>query len=141
MGGRILAGELEPGKFFSFVGAVLLLYQPVKQLGRVGQIALQGAAAGERIFEILDAPSSVPDDRARPSCPRSSEASGTRRVSFSYGDRPVLRDLSLELRKGEVVALVGASGGGKTTVANLLAALLGRHRRADHHRRARTSAT
>ncbi len=119
VGGRILTGELEPGKFFSFVGAVLLLYTPVKQLGRVGQIALQGAAAGERIFEILDAPSAVPDD-GRAVLPDFREAIRYEGVSFSYGDRPVLRDLTLELRRGEVVALVGSSGGGKTTVANLL---------------------
>ncbi|HET9595857.1 MAG TPA: ABC transporter transmembrane domain-containing protein, partial [Anaeromyxobacteraceae bacterium] len=55
VGGRIVRGELEAGKFFSFVAAVLLLYTPVKQLGKVGQIALQGGAAAERIFEILDA--------------------------------------------------------------------------------------
>ena len=119
VGGRILNGELEPGKFFSFVGAVLLLYTPVKQLGRVGQLAMQGAAAGERIFEILDAQSTVPDT-GRAVLPPFREAIRYEGVSFSYGDRPVLRDLSLEIRKGEVVALVGGSGGGKTTVANLL---------------------
>jgi subfamily B ATP-binding cassette protein MsbA len=119
VGGRILAGELEAGKFFSFVAAVLLLYTPVKQLGRVGQIAMQGAAAGERIFEILDAESPVPDT-GRDVLPPFREAIRYEGVSFAYGDRPVLHDLSLEVRRGEVVALVGSSGGGKTTVANLL---------------------
>jgi subfamily B ATP-binding cassette protein MsbA len=80
---------------------------------------MQGAAAGERIFEILDAQSTVPD-AGRAILPPFREAIRYERVSFSYGDRPVLRDLSLEIRKGEVVALVGTSGGGKTTVANLL---------------------
>jgi ATP-binding cassette, subfamily B, bacterial MsbA len=120
VGGRILAGELEPGKFFSFVAAVLLLYTPVKQLGRVGQIAMQGAAAGDRVFEILDAPTPVPDAGTETLAPF---RQGIRyeRVTFGYAaDRPVLDELSLEIRKGEVVALVGASGGGKTTVANLL---------------------
>jgi len=119
VGGRILAGELEPGKFFSFVAAVLLLYTPVKQLGRMGQIAMQGAAAGERIFEILDSPSSVAD-AGRETLPPFREAVRYERVSFSYGERAVLTDFSLEIRRGEVIALVGASGGGKTTVANLL---------------------
>ncbi|ABS26785.1 ABC transporter ATP-binding protein [Anaeromyxobacter sp. Fw109-5] len=119
VGGRILAGELEPGKFFSFVAAVLLLYTPVKQLGRVGQIAMQGAAAGDRIFEILDTPSAVPDE-GRDRLPPFSQAIRYERVTFAYGDRPVLHGLDLEIRKGEVVALVGSSGGGKTTVANLL---------------------
>ncbi len=119
VGGRILAGELEPGKFFSFVAAVLLLYTPVKQLGRVGQIAMQGAAAGDRIFEILDTPSAVPDD-GRDHLAPFSESIRYERVSFDYGQRPVLHELELEIRKGEVVALVGSSGGGKTTIANLL---------------------
>jgi ATP-binding cassette, subfamily B, bacterial MsbA len=120
VGGRILSGALEPGKFFSFVAAVMLLYQPMKQLGRQSQVAMQGAAAGERIFEILDTPSAVVD-AGQETLPPFREAIRFERVEFSYGDRPVLRALDLEIRKGEVVALVGSSGGGKSTVANLLA--------------------
>ena len=134
VGGRILAGQLEPGKFFSFVAAVLLLYTPVKQLGRVGQMAMQGAAAGERIFEILDAPSAVPDDGQDRLAPFR-DAIRFERVAFDYGQRPVLHELDLEIRKGEVVALVGASGGGQDDGREPAAALLGRHRRAHHHRR------
>jgi ATP-binding cassette, subfamily B, bacterial MsbA len=119
VGGRILSGELAAGKFFSFVTAILLLYQPVKQLGRVGQMAMQGAAAGERIFEILDAPSEVVDSGGATLAPFR-QAIRWEQVAFSYGGAPVLRGLDLEVRKGEVVALVGGSGGGKTTVANLL---------------------
>jgi subfamily B ATP-binding cassette protein MsbA len=119
VGGRILGGELEAGKFFSFVAAVLLLYTPVKQLGRVGQIAMQGAAAGERVFEILDAESGVPDTGTG-TLPPFRDAVRYEQVSFAYADRPVLQELTLEIRRGEVVALVGSSGGGKTTVANLL---------------------
>jgi len=119
VGGRILSGALEPGKFFSFVAAVLLLYQPVKQLGRVGQMAIQGAAAGERILEVLDATTDVPDAGKDVLSPFRSEIQ-FERVSFSYGDAPVLEEVSFRIGRGEVVALVGASGGGKTTAANLL---------------------
>ncbi len=119
VGGRIIGGQLDPGKFFSFVAAVLLLYTPVKQLGKVGQMALQGAAAGERIFEILDTRSTVPDTGTA-TLPRFQREIRFDGVSFSYGDRPVLRKVSLGIRKGEVVALVGSSGGGKTTLSNLL---------------------
>jgi subfamily B ATP-binding cassette protein MsbA len=119
VGGRILAGELEPGKFFSFIAAVLLLYQPVKQIGRVGQTAIFGAASGARIFEILDAPSPVPDSGRARLAPFSSEIR-FEAVHFSYGHEPVLQGLELTIRKGEVVALVGASGCGKTTASNLL---------------------
>ncbi len=119
VGGRILSGELSAGKFFSFVTAILLLYQPVKQLGRVGQMAMQGAAAGERIFEILDSPSEVPDAGTAELAPFR-DAIRWEQVTFSYGGAPVLQGFDLTVRKGEVVALVGGSGGGKTTVANLL---------------------
>jgi subfamily B ATP-binding cassette protein MsbA len=120
VGGQILAGNIEPAKFFSFIAAVMLLYQPVKQLGRVGQTAIAGIAASERIFEILDAESPVPDRGTR-ILPPVQGSIRFEHVGFSYDDRrPVLEDFDLEIRNGEVVALVGTSGGGKTTVANLL---------------------
>jgi subfamily B ATP-binding cassette protein MsbA len=119
VGPRIISGALPAAKVFSFITAVMLLYQPVKQLGRVGQLALQGAAAGERVFEILDTPTAVPDSGTGELAPFR-DAIRYEAVSFAYLDAPVLHRLSLEIRKGEVVALVGGSGGGKTTVANLL---------------------
>jgi subfamily B ATP-binding cassette protein MsbA len=119
VGGRILSGQLEPGKFFSFTAAVLLLYQPVKQLGRVGQTAILGAASGARIFEIIDSVSSVPD-RGTVALAPLRDAIRYEGVHFAYGDRQVLHALDLEIRRGQVVALVGPSGGGKTTIANLL---------------------
>ncbi len=120
VGGSIVAGEIQPGKFFSFIAAVMLLYQPVKQLGRVGQTAIAGLAAAERAFEVLDAESPV-QDRGTRVLTAFREAIRFERVGFSYdGERVVLRDLDLEIQSGEMVALVGTSGGGKTTVANLL---------------------
>jgi subfamily B ATP-binding cassette protein MsbA len=119
VGGRIIAGQLEAGKFFSFVAAVMLLYQPVKQLGRVGQTAILGAASGARIFEIIDTRSAIPDD-GKAQLSRLSDAIRYEQVRFAYGEREVLRGIDLAIRPGQVVALVGPSGGGKTTLANLL---------------------
>jgi len=119
VGDQVLQGQLSAGKFLAFIAAVLMLYTPVKQLGKVGQVALQGAAAGDRIFEILDARTDVPDD-GREVLPPFREEIRYEGVSFAYGEKPVLRGVDLTIRRGEVVALVGGSGGGKTTVANLL---------------------
>jgi subfamily B ATP-binding cassette protein MsbA len=121
VGGLILRGALPADQFLSFVAAVLLLYTPVKQLGRQGQDILRGSAAGDRILELLDTRSGVPDSGQATLAPFH-EAVRYEGVSFRYDpDKPlVLEGLTLEIRKGEVVALVGASGGGKTTVANLL---------------------
>jgi len=119
VGGAILENRLDPAKFFSFITAVLLLYQPVKQLGRVGQTAILGAVSGARIFEIIDARSEV-EDRGRVELRGLERAVTFEQVSFAYGERPVLHGVDLTVRRGEVVALVGPSGGGKTTIANLL---------------------
>jgi subfamily B ATP-binding cassette protein MsbA len=120
VGGRILAGQFEAGKFFSFIAAVMLLYQPVKQLGRVGQTAIFGAVAGARIFEIIDARSDIPDTGTETLGPIR-DAIRYEDLRFAYApDRPVLDGVTLTVGRGEVVALVGPSGGGKTTLANLL---------------------
>jgi subfamily B ATP-binding cassette protein MsbA len=119
VGGRILSGALEAGKFFSFVGAILLLYTPVKQIGRMGQIMMQGIAGAERVFEILDTVPDVRDGSDEP-LPPFSKVVRFEGVRFAYDEQIVLDGVDLEIRKGEVVALVGASGGGKSTIANLL---------------------
>jgi subfamily B ATP-binding cassette protein MsbA len=119
VGGQILSGALQAGKFFSFVGAILLLYTPVKQIGRVGQIMMQGIAGAERVFEILDTAPAVRDE-GKETLPAFAEAVRFEKVSFAYDEQVVLDGIDVEIRKGEVVALVGASGGGKSTVANLL---------------------
>ncbi len=119
VGGAVLSKQLEPGKLFQFMAAVLLLYQPVKQLGRGGQMVMMGAASGERVFYILDSTAAVPDqgtERLQPV----REAIRFEDVTFAYGERPVLQSVNITLRRGEVVAVVGQSGGGKTTLSNLL---------------------
>jgi len=119
VGGEILAGHLEAAKLLSFMAAVLLLYQPVKQLGRGGQMVMMGAASGERVFYVLDSTAAVPDQGTHRLEPLR-DAIRFEDVTFAYGERPVLRDVCLTLRRGQVVAVVGQSGGGKTTLANLL---------------------
>jgi subfamily B ATP-binding cassette protein MsbA len=121
-GYRVLSGGLTPGEFFSFSAAVLLLYGPVRQLSRMLNTVQQSLGSVERVFEILDTPPAIAD------APGAAVLSGFRDriafedVSFTYPNTPgpVLRDISIEVRRGELVAFVGMSGAGKTTLMDLL---------------------
>jgi subfamily B ATP-binding cassette protein MsbA len=121
--GEIAAGRLTPGEFTSFVAALLLMYGPVKKLTRVNANLQQAAAAAERVFELMDAHTEVverPDAVVLPPFTRSVEY---RDVSFGYEDghgKLVLSGVSFTVPAGHVVAIVGRSGAGKTTLANLL---------------------
>jgi subfamily B ATP-binding cassette protein MsbA len=111
---------MEPEALLSLLTALILVYQPVKELGRVTQFAVQAGAAGERIFALLDLKHPVedaPDAVPAPELKRSIALEGVR---FSYGERRALDGLTLELPVGQVTALVGPSGGGKSTVTSLL---------------------
>jgi len=109
-----------PERLLSFLAALILLYQPAKELGRASQFATQGAAAAERLLEVLETPPLVTDAPAAKAAPRLARGVRLDTVSVSYGDRPALSRLELEIPVGRVTALVGPSGGGKTTVAALL---------------------
>ena len=120
---EIAAGDLTAGEFTSFVAAMLLMYGPVKKLSRVNANVQQALAAAERVFETLDTRSEAADrPAAKPLAPlaRSIEF---RDVSFTYGDGAsgnVLDRVSFEVEAGQVVAIVGLSGAGKTTLVNLV---------------------
>lgn len=120
---EIAAGDLTAGEFTSFVAAMLLMYGPVKKLSRVNANVQQALAAAERVFETLDTRSEAADrPGAKPLAPlaRSIEF---RDVSFTYGDGAggnVLDRVSFEVEAGQVVAIVGLSGAGKTTLVNLV---------------------
>ena len=120
-GYRVIAAgdQTTPGTFFSFLTALLMMYDPLKRLTKINAVLQQGMAAGERIFRLLDREpeldtGTVALDRAR----------GDLRfegVWFSYEpEHPVLRDIDLAVPAGNVVALVGASGGGKSTLVSLV---------------------
>jgi subfamily B ATP-binding cassette protein MsbA len=111
---------IPPDHLVSLLAAVVLVYQPVKDIGRVGQFALQAAVAGERIFAVLDRPSLVTQAPKARVLPRAAKAVELQAVHFHYGSRPALNGLDLEIPVGKVTALVGPSGGGKSTVVSLL---------------------
>ncbi len=118
----IRSGRLTTGEFTSFVAALFAMYTPIKRLSRVNA-TLQGAlAAGTRIFEVLDTHQEVVEAPGAPVLPRMQREVEYRGVGFRYteADGIVLRRVNFAARAGEVVAIVGTSGAGKTTLMNLL---------------------
>jgi subfamily B ATP-binding cassette protein MsbA len=111
---------MEPAALLSLLTAVILVYQPVKDLGRVTQFAMQAGAAGERLFALLDLRHPVEDPPGATPAPPLERGIRLEDVHFSYGPRRALEGLTLELPVGKVTALVGPSGGGKSTVTSLL---------------------
>jgi ATP-binding cassette, subfamily B, bacterial MsbA len=111
---------MTPGDFLQFIGSIFLMYQPIKSMGRLNVQLQQARAASERIFDILDTATTV-SEPVRPRPLRAANADIVfESVDFDYGERPVLRGINLTVKAGQLVALVGASGSGKTTVTNLL---------------------
>ena len=119
-GYQVIHGQSTPGTFFSFLTALIMLYEPVKRLTNVNNTIQQGIAGAQRVFAIIDL---VPEIRNRPGAaplPRISREIEIKDVTFRYEEAPVLRKIDLRIRTGEVVAFVGMSGGGKTTLVNLI---------------------
>jgi ABC-type multidrug transport system fused ATPase/permease subunit len=122
-GGRAAAlGTLEIGVLVAFLAYVSRFFQPVQELSQLYTTMQSAMAGGERVLELLDARPEVadpPDGREMPTIQGRIEL---RQVNFSYGaDVPVLRDVNLVIETGQTVALVGPTGAGKSTIANLVA--------------------
>ena len=119
---QIAEKALTEGDFASFVAAAFMMYAPIKKLSRVNATLQQAMAASERIFEILDTNSEVPERAGAQPLARLRQAIEFRNVSFSYdgGRKTILKDVSFVVRAGQAVAIVGLSGAGKTTLVNLV---------------------
>ncbi len=118
--GQIRAGSMTVGALISFLAAILMMYKPLKDVTRTNlalQLALSSAA---RIFELVDAVNEIVERPGARELPPLRSAIRYEGVSFRYGQDPVLREVDLEIRRGETVAIVGPSGAGKTTLVNLL---------------------
>jgi ATP-binding cassette, subfamily B, bacterial MsbA len=122
-GGRqVIAGAMTPGDFFSFTAALALIYGPVRQLSRIVNTIQQSTASAERVFQILDTPPAIVDRPGARALPGFASALRFEAVSFRYpgSSELTLRDITLEIRAGEVVAFVGMSGAGKSTLIDLV---------------------
>ncbi len=119
-GYSVIRGVSTPGNFFSFLAAIIMLYEPVKKLSNMNNTIQLGMAAAERIYQILD---TRPEIRDRPDAVELKPPIRTiefKNVSFGYSDELILKNINLRVNAGEVIALVGMSGSGKTTLVNLI---------------------
>jgi subfamily B ATP-binding cassette protein MsbA len=120
---EIARGELTQGEFMTFLTAALMMYQPIKRLSGVNSSVQQALAASSRIFTALDQHTEVPEKPGARPLPPLSRGVEFRDVGFAYDDEPgkfIIRNVSFSVAKGQVVALVGLSGAGKTTLVNLI---------------------
>jgi ATP-binding cassette subfamily B protein len=121
-GGRqVMNGNMTPGELAAFVFYLQILALPVRMAGWVVNAYARAASAGERLFEILDAPSPVQETENAIILENLKGHIEFDNVSFAYDDgKPVLRNINLEAKPGQIIALVGPPGSGKSTIANLL---------------------
>lgn len=117
----IKSQTITSGDFVAFMTALLMLYTPIKNIGKNFAAVQLSFLAIERIFDFLEMKSTVEEKENAVICPAIQNQIEYKHVSFGYTEnRPVLSDINLVIKKGETIALVGNSGGGKTTLVNLL---------------------
>jgi subfamily B ATP-binding cassette protein MsbA len=119
-GYSVIKGNLTPGGLSSFLVALGLLYKPIKSLTRLNDVVQGGLAAGSRVFELMDQTPEIQDSHGAVALTGISDGIKFEGVSFKYEDETVLKDINVEVKVGEVLALVGMSGAGKTTLVNLI---------------------
>lgn len=120
-GSQVISGVYTAGQFLSFLAAVMLMYQPLKRLSSLNAQVQQGMAAVDRVYEILEVESDIVETPDAIEIKDGHHRVAFESVNFSYdGQEQVLTDINLDVAPGEVIAIVGASGGGKTTLVNLI---------------------
>lgn len=122
IGRVVMQGQLSFGVFILFFGSLMSIISPIKKLGNVNALIQQALAANERIYEILDSCPSVQEKKGAVAVGPMREAVSIENVSFRYATSAdfVLRDINLKVGRGEIVAVVGPTGSGKTTLVNLI---------------------
>ena len=117
----VLTKSLTPGAFMAFLGALASIYQPVKRISQINNIVQKGMAGVARVFDLMDQRSEVLERGDALTLARMQEGIELHSVSFAYEpDRVVLRGVSFRAKLGEIAAIVGSSGAGKTTLVNLI---------------------
>ena len=120
-GGRhVISGTYSFGAFMAFLTAVGLMYQPLKKISRLNNAIQRGLAAMDRIYPILERKSDIIETVSPVDIPSGSHWIAFENVSFKYDRDLVLKNITLRVKTGEIIALVGMSGGGKTSLVNLI---------------------
>ncbi|MEA3437741.1 MAG: ABC transporter ATP-binding protein, partial [Thermodesulfobacteriota bacterium] len=119
-GSSVIAGDYTTGTFISFLAAVLLLYAPIKNLSKLNNAIQQGLAATDRVFDIIEKASDIPEVQNPVVIKPGPHSVKFENVFFKYDSEMVLKNINLDVKDGEILALVGMSGGGKTSLVNLI---------------------
>jgi subfamily B ATP-binding cassette protein MsbA len=119
-GNKVMSGQLSAEDFFSFITAMALVYSPIKKLNGSYNDFQRCLGAAERVFEVIDQKPEIVDTSAAVSLTRVRGDVSFSNVSFRFDDAWVLRNISLTAQRGDIIALVGPSGGGKTTLVSLI---------------------
>jgi subfamily B ATP-binding cassette protein MsbA len=119
-GWSVVAGGRTQGEFMAFMTALFLMYAPFKGLARTYTAVHQGLAGAERVFEILDETPEIHDKPDAQVARPFAQSIEFQHVSFAYKDVPVLKDINLKIEAGQMIALVGMSGVGKSTLVDLI---------------------
>ena len=121
-GKLISLGELEVNNFFSFLAAMMLAYQPIRSLATINMVVYQGTAAAKRIFEVIDEPIKTRHDDKLPNIEVKESNIKFKNINFHYLNtkEKAVKDINIEIKGGSMIAFVGQSGAGKSTIINLL---------------------
>ncbi len=121
-GGLVIAGEMKPGEFFSFLAAMFMAYAPLRKMSGANESVQRALAGAQRVFHVLDLESEVAKDEGKKALPPMAKDLEFSGVNFKYegSEEPALHEINLTIKVGEVVAFVGASGSGKTTLVSLV---------------------
>jgi len=119
-GTSVMQGEMSASEFFSFIAATILVFTPIKRMIASYNLVQRSLGAAERVFEIIDEKPEIMDAPGAVEIGRVKGEVEFKSVSFRYEDDYVLNNVSLQAHRGEVIALVGPSGGGKTTLVSLI---------------------
>lgn len=120
-GNEVIHGTATPGTFFAFLTALIAAYEPVKGVSRINSTIQQGLAAANRVFSLLDVVPEITDKEGADILPPFQNTIEFKNINFQYNDEAlVLKNINLRVPAGQAVAIVGPSGGGKTTLTNLI---------------------